>query len=644
MTAGKWRLIIPAVLGALWLCAFALLVATESRSMIRENTAEITAECQTIWTMVKDAAAGNTADAARIAAYQQAMTGEAGACYFSASVLLDRDGNPLCRSRNSAVAVLTRQQGEPVTLPLAFLEENTTDIAALLHGLPVTVSPYDPNSSAGIYGEWEDGLFYVTELTGGDLSYRSETDGYNGKEILHYEAEGRNTGSDFSGLTVTPIMKSCGGIAPAKGWERTDRLISQLETMTELKAGGELFAVQDSLFHQKLVWGCLLLDDRNPFSEGNSLQFIFGAEFSPIALALKETWRNGSAVVLLLLFLTAGVGLTMILSYRFDRATQLLRDELARQAQMVNYAKHAEQARQAMTSAIAHELKTPIAVMSSYAEALQEHIDPEKQSYYLDVIRQEADRVDRMVLELLDLSRLEAGRYQLRRESFRLSALVEEILRPLEGSIHEKQLEVSMRVGQDQVYADRMRFGQVVENFMTNAIRHTPPGGKILIRIGMGHETFSVENQGSAIPEGQLGRVWENFWQGDEARSGRGTGLGLAICRSILTLHGGTCRVENTAIGVRFTADLTQRKVEPVTRLCADIPAELHYPLYEEHTTVAQVMFRLALLRGGALRREIRGGCLTVDGRPVTKGKQQVYPGNVLLWREVQILLEPGQK
>ncbi len=78
MTAGKRRLIIPAVLGALWLCAFALLVATESRSMIRENTAEITAECQTLWTMVKDAAAGNTADAARIAAYQQAMAGEAG--------------------------------------------------------------------------------------------------------------------------------------------------------------------------------------------------------------------------------------------------------------------------------------------------------------------------------------------------------------------------------------------------------------------------------------------------------------------------------------------------------------------------------------------------------------------------------------
>lgn len=644
MTAGKRRLVIPVVLMVLWLCAFALLLTAESRSVIQTNTVEIAAECQRVWTAVKGAANGETADAVRIAAYQQAMAGENGTRYFSASVLLDRDGKLLCRSRNSAMAVLTRQQGESVTLPLAFMEENDTDIAALLKAPPVTVSPYDLSSSARICGVWADGLLYVTELTGGTLSYRAETAGYGGEAISCYEASGGNTGSDFSGLTVTPVMKSCGGIAPAKGWARTDRLIDQLETMTELKAGGEPFAVQDSLFRQELVWGCLLLDDRNPFSEGNSLQLIFGAEFSPIALALRETLRNGSALVLLLLFLGACAGLTVLLSHQFDRATQPLRDELARQAQAAGYARHAEQARQAMTSAIAHELKTPIAVMSSYAEALQEQIDPEKQGYYLDVIRQEADRMDRMVLELLDLSRLEAGRYQLRRESFRLSTLVGEILRPLDGSIQEKQLEVSMRVGQDTIYADRMRFGQVVENFMTNAIRHTPPGGKILIRIGMGHETFSVENQGSPIPEGQLGRVWETFWQGDEARSGRGTGLGLAICRTIMTLHGGACRVENTAIGVRFTADLTQRNAEPPGRLCGDVPAELRYPVYGEHTTVSQVMFRLALLKGSALRREIRAGRLTVDGRPVVKGKQQVYPGNVLLWREVQILLEPGRK
>ena len=644
MTAGKRRLVIPAVLGALWFCAFSLLLAAESRSVIRVNTMEITAECRRVWTAVKDAAGGETANAARIAAYQQAMAGEEGKRYFSASVLLDRDGQLLCRSRNSAVAVLTCQQGSAVTLPLVFSEENDADIDALLEAMPVTVSPYDLSSSARICGTWADGLLYVTELTGGSLSYQAGTAGEDRKATSRYEASGENTGLDFSGLTVTPVMKSCGGIAPVKGWGRTDRLIAQLETMTELKAGGELFAVQDSLFQQKLVWGCLLLDDRNPFSEGNSLQLIFGAEFSPIALALQETLRNGSALVLLLLFLAAGAGLTVLLSRQFDRATQPLRDELARQAQAAGYARHAEQARQAMTSAIAHELKTPIAVMSSYAEALQERIDPEKQGYYLDVIRQEANRMDRMVLELLDLSRLEAGHYQLRRENFRLSTLVEEILRPLEGSIQEKRLEVSMRVGQDSVYADRMRFGQVVENFMTNAIRHTPSGGKILIRIGVGHETFSVENQGSSIPEGQLGQVWETFWQGDEARSGRGTGLGLAICRSIMALHGGACRVENTAIGVRFAADLTQRNAELPGRLCCDVPEELHYPVYGEHTTVSQVMFRLALLKGSALRREIRKGNLSVDGSTVKKGKQQVYPGNVLLWREVQILLEQGRK
>ena len=104
-----------------------------------------------------------------------------------------------------------------------------------------------------------------------------------------------------------------------------------------------------------------------------------------------------------------------------------------------------------------------------------------------------------------------------------------------------------------------MRFGQVVENFMTNAIRHTPPGGKILIRIGMGHETFSVENQGSAIPEGQLGRVWENFWQGDEARSGRGTGLGLAIVKEVIQAHDEHINVISTeGVGTEFIFSLSK--------------------------------------------------------------------------------------
>lgn len=181
-----------------------------------------------------------------------------------------------------------------------------------------------------------------------------------------------------------------------------------------------------------------------------------------------------------------------------------------------------------MTSAIAHELKTPIAVLSSYAEALQENIDAEKQPHYLSVIREETEKMDRMVLELLDLSRLEAGRYKLKREDFDLEALAKAVIEPLEPEIQSKELKLKWQVGNPTVHADSYRMGQVVENFMTNAIRHTPQGGVITIRIGTQRETFSVENQGKSIAQENLRKVWETFWQGDASRNKRGSGLGLA--------------------------------------------------------------------------------------------------------------------
>ena len=316
-----------------------------------------------------------------------------------------------------------------------------------------------------------------------------------------------------------------------------------------------------------------------------------------------------------------------------------LQDELTRQQQAIAYAKNAEESRRAMTSAIAHELKTPIAVMSSYAQALQEHIDESKQEHYLGVIREEADKMDRMVLELLDLSRLEAGRYKLRRQDFNLTELVREILKPLEPEIAEKHLDISWQIGEEKANGDRYRFGQVVENYLTNAIRHTPDSGKIVLRIGMNHETFSVENQGEHIPQENIKKVWETFWQGDAARNTRGSGLGLAICRTIMTLHGGSCKVENTGMGVRFTATLDAAK--PVFRSYFRPleQVELRYPISQGHTTVENIMRRLGLLEGTALKREIRAGNLKIGRKAVTSPSQRVYPGNELSWQELSIFI-----
>ena len=229
--------------------------------------------------------------------------------------------------------------------------------------------------------------------------------------------------------------------------------------------------------------------------------------------------------------------------------------ELARLSSALTYAESAEDNRRQMTSHIAHELKTPLAVIHSYTEGLQEHIAEEKRDKYLEVILSETERMDAMVLEMLDLSRLEAGRVKLAQDEFSLQALCRSVFDKLALALQAKELRVTYTCHcSDIVTADEGRIRQVMENFATNAIKHTPHGGEIRVwvfRDGSG-TTFSMENDGKHLPAEVLDKVWDSFWQQDESRSSTGTGLGLAICKGIITLHGGTCSAYNTKKGVAF--------------------------------------------------------------------------------------------
>ena len=231
------------------------------------------------------------------------------------------------------------------------------------------------------------------------------------------------------------------------------------------------------------------------------------------------------------------------------------RDEAARLTAALDYAKRAEDNRRQMTSHIAHELKTPLAVIHSYAEGLRERIAEGKREQYLDTILSETERMDAMVLEMLDLSRLEAGRVKLTRSQFSLAQLTRDTFQRLQRAVEAKKLHVSYIFSDEGlVTADEGRIAQVVENFATNAIKYTPPGGRILVRIQRqpGQVQFQMENESPPLPQEALDKVWDTFYRGDEARAGGGTGLGLAIARSIVQLHGGKCSVRNTRTGVEF--------------------------------------------------------------------------------------------
>jgi len=235
------------------------------------------------------------------------------------------------------------------------------------------------------------------------------------------------------------------------------------------------------------------------------------------------------------------------------------RDERSRVTAQLQYAQEAEVNRRQMTSHIAHELKTPIAIIHSYAEGLKEHIAEEKRDKYIDVILEEVERTDNMVLEMLDLSRLEAGKVKLSRDDFSLIALTKSIFEKLEMVTQAKELQVEFSFPKEFIItADEGRIAQVIENFATNAIKYSPVSGRIQVQIQTSRRgtTFRIENDCEQLSEEALSKVWDTFYRTDEARSGEGTGLGLAIAKNIIELHGGKCSVCNTKTGVAFAFTL----------------------------------------------------------------------------------------
>lgn len=204
-----------------------------------------------------------------------------------------------------------------------------------------------------------------------------------------------------------------------------------------------------------------------------------------------------------------------------------------------------------------HELKTPLSIIKGFAEGLQDGVSAGKQDHYVKVIVEEADKMERLVQDMLDLAKLESGTLRLRKTTFILSELVEEVVDKLFHLLKEKRLEaVIIPANEMPIYADAGWLEQVIFNLVINAIRHAEEGSSITIRIeGSGdRSTFSIENKGETIPEDQLEQIWDRFYRAELSRSRQtgGTGLGLSIVKRILDLHGFHYKAENTESGVRF--------------------------------------------------------------------------------------------
>ncbi|MEM5597237.1 HAMP domain-containing sensor histidine kinase [Niallia circulans] len=206
-----------------------------------------------------------------------------------------------------------------------------------------------------------------------------------------------------------------------------------------------------------------------------------------------------------------------------------------------------------------HELKTPLSIVKSFAEGLQDGISPNKQDHYIEVIIEESEKMEVLIKNMLDLAKLENGAIKLRKTSFLLSEMIEDLANKLFCIAKEKNVVIEIMPKNEQhILADYEWMERVMKNLLINAIRHSEPDSVIRIRIELdqenGNSVFQIENTGAQIPEEQLDKIWKRFYRAESSRSRMtgGTGLGLAIVQQILSLHGFHYGAENIPGGVRF--------------------------------------------------------------------------------------------
>lgn len=208
-------------------------------------------------------------------------------------------------------------------------------------------------------------------------------------------------------------------------------------------------------------------------------------------------------------------------------------------------------------AAVSHELKTPLTLIRGYTEGMQDHIVKEENIEGVqNIIVNEVDKMDRLVQELLDLSKLESAGYELNKQVFTLDEMLSNVAEKYSIVMKERkfQFDCVLNGSENQVNADQFRIEQVVTNFLNNAMANTTCDGVITLKSEVMADSVrvSIFNEGSPISKQDIIKIWDKFYRSDKSRSKKtgGTGLGLTICKAILEKHGSKFGVQNVEKGV----------------------------------------------------------------------------------------------
>ena len=224
-----------------------------------------------------------------------------------------------------------------------------------------------------------------------------------------------------------------------------------------------------------------------------------------------------------------------------------------------------EKKRRTFISNVSHELKTPITIIQSYTEGLQVGIyqSEEEKQEYLDIIMDEANKMEKMVFDLLNLSKLQNSKVEVYLEEVNLNKLVNEIIRLYSPQFNDNQINfqfVENSNDEGTVATDRLKVTHIINNYINNALTHVNGESQIQISISENENEYkvSVFNSGKCIPESEIDVIWESFYRSDTARNREkgNVGLGLSIVKELSIMINAKIGVQNENDGVTFWLEL----------------------------------------------------------------------------------------